>query len=268
MGKETKIAWCDHTFNPWIGCKKVSPGCDHCYAERQNAFYKWVPFWGNAYHRTSENNWKEPIKWAKEAVKDGVIRTVFCASLADVLDTNVSYTWQFDLWDLITETAEIGGLEWLLLTKRSNSMDMIPPHLNNPVSSVRMGVTAENQEMADIRIRDLLNNWHGKNFVSIEPMLGPINLEPYLQGEPFTKNYKMNFGLSEFEGVNWVIVGGETGKGFRPMELNWANDLVTQCKEYETPVFVKQLGGWPDVRKDPAGWPLSLQVQEFPYDGK
>jgi protein gp37 len=112
MGENSKISWCDHTFNPWIGCTKVSPACDHCYAERENKFRKWVGDgeWGN-YRITSDDNWKKPIQWAKKAVADGVVRRVFCASLADVFDKKVPVDWLAKLFSVIEETEKIGGLE-------------------------------------------------------------------------------------------------------------------------------------------------------------
>lgn len=242
MGENSKIAWTDHTFNPWIGCQKVSAGCENCYAERQNETYKWVPKWGGYYHRTSEANWKKPIQWAKQAVKDKVIRRVFCASLADVFDPNVPDEWLHNLWGLIDHTATIGGLEWLILTKRpENILDLIPPIFNHPDYPIRMGVTAENQEMANNRIQELLNSWSGKNFVSYEPALELIDFEPFLQYEPFTESYKMNFGLSEFEGIHWIICGSESGTNARLFDIDWARSVRNQCQKAGIPFFLKQM---------------------------
>jgi protein gp37 len=115
MAENSKIEWCDHTFNPWIGCQKVSPGCDHCYAEammdKRYGRVQWGPH--GERKRTSEDNWKKPLAWAKRA--NGHRPRVFCASLADWLDNRVPLQWRSDLGRLIEATPE---LDWLLLTKR------------------------------------------------------------------------------------------------------------------------------------------------------
>jgi len=224
MGEKTGIAWTDHTFNPWIGCTKVSAGCLNCYAERQNNFYRWVDEWGVVYKRTSESNWKKPIQWAKNAVAGGVVRRVFCASLADIFDTNVTDQWRSDLWNLIHTTQKIGGLEWLILTKRpQNIITRIPTDLLYSDSSVRIGVTAENQEMYDLRLRQLSNISDGKNFVSVEPMIGSIELGTYF-------NY-----------TDWIICGSESGANSRECKEEWVRSLRDQCTDSAIPFFLKQL---------------------------
>lgn len=155
----SKIEWTDMTFNPWIGCTKVSPGCAHCYAERENYRYKWTVGWGNGAprKRTSEANWNKPILWNKdpweECVKCGMRRSkkmaglhdfcprcgceelqptrarVFCASLADVFDEEAPNEWRADLWELIEQTP---NLDWLLLTKRPENIEtMLPERWSN-----------------------------------------------------------------------------------------------------------------------------------------
>jgi protein gp37 len=215
MGKNTEIAWCDHTFNPWIGCQKVSAGCQNCYAEKLANFHGWVNEWGKDYKLTSDSNWKKPIKWAKQAVKDGVVRRVFCASLADVFDENVYEHWRANLWGLIEETERIGGLEWLLLTKRPENitedfMLRFVPHLRN----IRIGITVENQEMAEKRLPIFVNNWGGKNFISVEPMLGPINLSGYLGVKNETKKSRVNSLSGGFNGGIRNRQGRENLEGF------------------------------------------------------
>ena len=122
MGENSKIEWCDHTFNPWFGCQKVSPGCDRCYAEAKmdHRFHKvqWGPH--GERKRTSEDNWRKPRRWAKAARGTGKRPRVFCASLADVFDNQVPKEWRSDLFDLIKATPE---LDWLLLTKRPENID-------------------------------------------------------------------------------------------------------------------------------------------------
>jgi protein gp37 len=252
MGEKTGIAWTDHTFNPWIGCKKVSAGCAHCYAERQNAFYKWVTEWGKYYRRTSEANWKKPIQWAKQAVADGVTRRVFCASLADVFDADVPDEWLNDLWETIFETKMYGGLEWLILTKRpENISTRIPSMLCGQHSNIRIGVTAENQEMADKRIPELLECWDGKTFVSVEPMLSEVdltalNLWSHHETDALSGWYSLGRQPEpeQFEDGNklgWVICGSESGADARAFNVDWARSLRNQCQESSVPFFLKQM---------------------------
>jgi protein gp37 len=240
MGEKTAIAWTDHTFNPWIGCQKVSEGCRNCYAERQNNDrFHWVKEWGKDYWRTSEANWKKPIQWARQAVKDGVVKRVFCASLADVFDPNVSEQWRIDLWDLILDTEEIGGLEWLLLTKRPENISKMFEDMMQ-VTNVRMGVTAEKQEMADKRIPILQDSWEGKNFISVEPMLSNIDLSKH---QPFCRKFG---GFRSARGIlkpaiDWVICGAESGPNARPMDIEWARSVRDQCQDAGVPFFLKQM---------------------------
>lgn len=156
MGENTAIEWCDHTFNPWIGCQKVGPGCDHCYAERDmdHRFgrVKWGP--GQVRQRTSAANWKKPLAWNRAAERDGVRRKVFCASLGDWLDNAVPNQWREDLAALIEATPH---LDWLLLSKRSGNFDKLAPwHADDIPANVWLGITVVNQEEADRDIPKLL----------------------------------------------------------------------------------------------------------------
>lgn len=254
MGEKTGILWTDHTFNPWIGCTKVSPGCTNCYAERENNFHKWTKGWGPGTERkrTSKKNWLNPIEWTRKAVKDGVLRRIFCASLADVFDPEVTGMYRLDLWRIIDTCLRINtsnsGCEWLLLTKRPEYINEFLPYawLIDPPPWLRIGVTAENQEMADKRIPKLFNQWIGKTFVSIEPMLGPVSLQvPQSlilgQTDPWIKK------------IDWVICGGESGTNARPMHPDWVRSLRDQCQAAGVPFFFKQWGEW-------------AQIQQFDYD--
>ena len=209
MAQNTGIAWCSHTFNPWLGCTRVSEGCVHCYAETMAARFNMVD-WGPRAERkrTSESNWRAVKRW-----KPG---RVFCASMADVFDDHPSIQpeWRADLWQLISETPQH---EWLLLTKRPESIDV--PSLPN----VRIGVTTENQERADERIPVLLSKWSGPNFVSYEPAIGPVDFSRWR--------------------MDWIIAGGESGRGRRPPELQWFRDARDCCERLGTAFFFKQWGG-------------------------
>src|SRR5262245_38941981 len=162
MGKETNIQWCDHTFNPWRGCTKVSPGCQHCYAETLAARNpKVLGVWGPHGTRViaSESMWREPLKWNKKAEIAGVRRRVFCASLADVFEDRPELVEpRYRLWRLIVNTPY---LDWLLLTKRPENAGRmladggsLPGILGFP--SIWLGVSVEDQQRADERIPVLL----------------------------------------------------------------------------------------------------------------
>ena len=258
MAEGSKIEWCDHTFNPWIGCQKVSPGCDNCYAETQNAHRKWNGgTWGPhaPRKRTSEANWRKPRQWASSvrAVRYPRQR-VFCASLADVLDNKVPQEWRNDLWQLIRETPE---LDWLILTKRpENFADMLPDDWGDGYPNVWLGVTAEDQERADHRIPILIATPAAVRFVSYEPALGPLDL--------WSPRYRNGIGSgSAFawgQGVNWVIAGGESGANRREADPAWFRAVRDECAAAGCAFFMKQMTG-----KSPI--PVDLLIRQFPVVG-
>lgn len=229
MGETTGIAWTDMTFNPWIGCTKVSAGCTNCYAERENKHYNWIDKWGKGRlrKRTSINYWDKVPQWNAKARKDGVVRRVFCGSLCDVLDDEVCEEWRTDLWRAIDLCST--NLEWLLLTKREyNISKMIPREwLDGKNQYVRLGVTAENQEMYNKRVSELLK-YKINNFISIEPMIGPVNLT-----NTFPVRERIQF-------LRWVIAGAESGPNARPMKDDWVRSVRDQCIQFGIPFFYKQ----------------------------
>ena len=121
MGATTKIEWCDHTFSPWKGCQKVSPGCDHCYAEGIAKRWGQLDTWGPGATRQpqSDHYWQQPLTWNAKALREGVRPRVFCASMCDVFDNQAPQEWRERLWDLIANTP---NLDWLLLTKRPENI--------------------------------------------------------------------------------------------------------------------------------------------------
>lgn len=181
MGENTKIEWADHSWNPWIGCQKVSPACDNCYAEAMNDRFKggnWGP--KAPRRRTSESNWKKPLSWNRKAEKLGIRYRVFCASMADVFDNAVPTEWRDDLWDLIRATPH---LDWLLLTKRpQNIKKMISDDWGEGYENVWLGTTVENQKVADQSIPIFLDVPAKVHFLSVEPMLETIEIRKYLHG--------------------------------------------------------------------------------------
>lgn len=249
MGEGTKIEWTDHTFNPWWGCQRVSPGCEHCYAE---TFSKRVGLkvWGPQTERRffGEKHWREPIKWDASAARDGVRRRVFCASMADVFEDREDLVEpRTQVFDIIARTPH---LDWLLLTKRpQNIARMIPwgplgTHRADPDCwrNVWLGTTAEDQKRADERIPELLKVPAAVRFVSYEPALGPIDFFDTLARAPNTVA-----GTEVASLLHWIIVGGESGPGARPFDLDWARNTAAQCKTAGIACFVKQMGSnvWP-----------------------
>lgn len=250
---QTKIEWTatvgpdgslapGYSFNPWVGCTKISPACDHCYAEG------WAKRTGNAHlwtgerRRTSEANWRHPLKWNREAAASGIRRKVFCASLADVFDNQVPESWRLDLYNMILMTPH---LDWLLLTKRpQNIAKMLPnPTWLTGVPNVWLGTTVENQDEMAKRRGHLLNVPAAVHFLSCEPLLEQIWL-------PSPDTY--------WNSLDWVICGGESGGGARMMDERWARSLRDECDEMGIAFFMKQM-----TRK--AAIPDDLMVRQFPF---
>lgn len=282
MAENTKIEWTDHTFSPWTGCTKVSPACDHCYAEgwaKRSGHVKWGS--GQPRRRTSDANWRMPLKWNREAERTGVRPRVFCASLADVFDNEVDPAWRADLFKLIADTQ---NLNWLLLTKRvGNVMKMANevadmPRLGShtghliahqwrngsPPKNVWLGATVVNQEEADRDIPKLLTVPAAKRFLSIEPMLGPMLL-PFERLREWNRIALLNQQEHAVSRIDWVIVGGESGPGARPMSPDWARSIRDQCEEAGVALFVKQMGGSRDKRGELFDLPDDLRIREVPH---
>lgn len=259
MAENTKIEWADHTFSPWTGCTKVSPACDHCYAEgwaKRSGHVKWGS--GQPRRRTSDANWRMPIKWDHEAERTGVRPRVFCASLADVFDNEVDPAWRADLFKLIADTR---NLDWLLLTKRvgnvmkmanevanmprlgSHNGHLLAHHWRNgiPPKNVWLGATVVNQEEADRDIPKLLAVPAAKRFLSIEPMLGPMLLpfERLREWNRLALLYQQEHARSR---IDWVIVGSESGPGARrdPNMVSWVASLRDQCVDAGVAFLWKQ----------------------------
>lgn len=275
MAETTGIEWADHTFNPWIGCTKVSPACDHCYAEDWSKRFN-GPAWGKERRRTSAANWKQPLKWNREAAAfrsvHGRAPMVFCASLADVFDNQVPDEWRTELWELIAQTPD---LIWLVLTKRPQNIRKMLPEWRN-VQTTRcfdqehiesvpsvcpnlwLGTTVENQAEADRRIPHLLSVPAAKRFLSCEPLLGPVGLRTvaYVASDRgFVDALTGQTQHSETRAlhparypdttrIDWVIAGGESGREARPSHPDWFRGLRDQCAAAGVPFLFKQWGEW------------------------
>lgn len=252
MAENSKIEWTHHTFNPWVGCTKVSPACDHCYAEgwaKRSGMVQWGAHAER--RRTSNSNWRQPIKWNAEAGRLGVRYRVFCSSLADVFDNAVPSEWRTDLLDMIGETP---NLDWLLLTKRiGNAHKMLDDYFPggwaewvDRYPNIWLGSTVCNQAEADRDIPKLLAIPAAKRFLSMEPLLGAVNLRSLslnsgcaldaLSGGPVS--------VGDVPSLDWVIVGGETGALARPMHPQWVRDLRDQCQSAGVTFLFKQWGDW------------------------
>lgn len=211
MVENSKIEWCDHTFSPWVGCTKVSAACDHCYAESWAKRTGQGGLWLGERRRTTEGNWRLPVKWNRNAAELGIRYRVFCASLSDVFDNQVPDVWRSDLWALIEDTPY---LDWLLLTKRpQNVRKMIWPKWDAGMpTNIWLGTTVENQAEAERRIPHLLKAPAHIKFLSCEPLLGPILLRD-------------DWAID----VDWIITGGESGPCARPTNPQWFRDIRDQC---------------------------------------
>lgn len=310
MGSDTKIEWCHHTFNPWIGCAKVSAGCKNCYAENDNPARisrgRGLELWGVDASRKlkAESGWAEPERWFRAAVKAGERRRVFCASQGDVFEDRRDLDSARDrLWSLIEATAargchdiiegrgaalcdklcEIcgrvrGGIDWLLLTKRpENILRMVPERWRRDgfPPNFWAGASVENQEAADARIPHLLRVPARVRFLSLEPLLGPVDLTDIKERQDGMGHHFSALECDvdpeddgDFGGrsLDWLIIGGESGPKARPCDVAWIRDLRDQGRDAGVPVFVKQFGAWPLLRDrfdvseerfkdlDAAGW--------------
>lgn len=240
MPDNTKIEWCHATFNPWVGCEKVSAACDHCYAEGWAKRTGHPELWTGTRRRTTEAYWRGPLKWNATAAAAGVRRRVFCASLADVFDEKVPDEWRADLWTLIATTPH---LDWLLLTKRPQNIGaMLPVRWGAGWPNVWLGTTAEDQEHLALRRSYLLYVAAAVHFLSCEPLLGRLWLP-----SPDTYGHSLD----------WVICGGESGPSARTMEVTWARALRDECADLGIAFFMKQM-----TKKAPI--PPDLMVREFP----
>lgn len=226
--KNSHIQWTDHTWNPWEGCTKISPGCENCYAEynADKRFHRvdWGP---KGARRRNVGPWMDPYLWNREALQSGQRRRVFCASMADIFDDHPSIEdeWREHIWQTIRDTP---CLDWLLLTKRPHHFSRyLPGDWGDGYRNVCLMVTAENQECAERRIPLLLETPAAFRGLSVEPLLGPVDLSSWI------------------DRLDWVITGGESGHKARPMNPNWVREIRDLCGAHpKVSFFFKQWGCW------------------------
>lgn len=223
MAAETIIAWTDHTFNPWMGCVKVSEGCRNCYAATLTKNRMGLSLWGKqAPRQVTKSPWGHVAAWNRKAKQDGVRRKVFCASLCDVFeDHQTANATRPAVWDMVRSCT---SLDWQMLTKRpQNIRSMLPDDWGGGWPHVWLGTTIEDMRVAD-RADHLRAIPAAVRFVSYEPALGPLN----------------DLDLS---GIDWVIYGGESGPGHRPEDKQWARDMHAKCSACGVAFFHKQSAG-------------------------
>ena len=302
MSDDSKIEWTDATWNPVTGCTKVSPGCDHCYAETFAERWRGTP--GHHFEqgfdvRLWHDRLEIPLRWKRP-------RRIFVNSMSDVFHEKVPDGFIACMFAVMAATPQH---TYQVLTKRHGRMRSLlsSPEFRLtaafaglskgldiedapwPLPNVWLGVSAEDQHWADIRVPALLATPAAVRFISAEPLLGPINLigqggdlvgagwhalpDPpeYDGGNPVCQDHGMENCSQGCQFVDWVIVGGESGPGARPMEADWARSIVRQCEAAEVSVFVKQLGavagrslGAGRKGGDWDAWPSDLRIREYP----
>jgi protein gp37 len=219
MAQKSSIEWTDSTWNPVTGCTKVSPGCDRCYAERFSERFRGVvghPFEAGFDLTLRPNRLRQPYSWRSP-------RRVFVNSMSDLFHKEIPKAYIAQVFDTMEGTP---AHTYQILTKRSpllrNFVNARYPNTRAP-ANIWLGVSIENRQSTS-RLRHLKETHARIRFVSFEPLLGPI-------------------GPVELDGIHWVIVGGESGPGARPMDPAWARDLRDQCVKANVAFFFKQWGG-------------------------
>lgn len=252
MVANSSISWTQHTWNPWLGCAKVSPACDGCYAENlmTNRFGRVA--WGapgkgaGTRDRTSPHVWNDPLRWQRKAEKEGTRPFVFCASLADIFDNKVPAEWRADAFEVMRKTPR---LVYLLLTKRPQNIVRLSHLAGGLPDNAAIGATVEDQERANLNIPALLAA-KGRvkplfAFLSCEPLLGPLALQKWLTTLPVSGSAGVTVPA-----IDWVITGGETDQGehkARPSHPQWFRDIRDQCAAAGVPFHHKQNGEWVSV---------------------
>lgn len=280
MAENSKIEWTHHTINLWQGCEEVHPGCDHCYAKQLANRFNGAQ-WGNDTPRhIVKSAFLNLDKFNKKAKDAGEIHSVFIGSMMDIFEKPMPLVYASGekvmrdntevttgmLRDELFHNISIGrypNLKLLLLTKRASNINKyIPEHWKtNPPVNVMFGASISDQKTADTIVPQLLQV-NGLRFLSIEPMLGPIDLSFSVNG-----HVRGPAVTTAIEKIHWVICGGESGHNARPMESQWAIDLCSQCVRAGAPFFMKQMSqaNWKDY-KNFDSFPAEIQVRSF-HDG-
>lgn len=245
----TKIPWTNDSWNPVTGCSPVSEGCQNCYAARmakrlagRYGYPKDDPFKITVH----EDKFWVPFKWKKP-------RRVFVCSMSDLFHKDIPCRIQDQIMAIIMLNERH---VFQVLTKRPKIAEQFFEQRRTIPSNLWFGVSAENQKRGDERIPPLLEISAAIRFVSLEPLLEPIDLD------------RINLSVSgtSWRVLDWVIIGCESGPGRRECKIEWIRDIVRQCQEANVAVFVKQISINGRVSHDPAEWPEDFRVQEYPDD--
>lgn len=290
MGDKTTIPWTDATWNPVTGCTPVSAGCENCYARRMVKRFphihgtfdatlpgQLIPRRGNFLFSEIQfhpSRIDQPLRWKKP-------RRIFVCSMGDLFHEDVKEEWIIDVWRIMESARRH---TFMLLTKRparlKQFIDAGMKHCGRATTdNIWLGVTCENQEMADLRIPLLLQTPAAVRFVSVEPMLGPVVLDGdcyswrgWLRGWHCEAEARQDSRGElypepiqvENERINWVIAGCESGPGRRETKIEWLRDICCQCISAGVPVFIKQVSINGRVSKNPMEWPEDIRIREFP----
>jgi protein gp37 len=250
VSEDTTIPKIDYTFNGWIGCLAISPGCDNCYAKRiASRMFPREHLWeqGAKYHTFADKHWDEPLSWERRAIRLGRRLRVFTSSMADVFDKNAPIGTRERLFRLMRDTPY---LDWLIITKRiGNAKTMLPADWGAGYPNVWLGATIVTQAEADRDITKLEATPAHIRFVTCEPLIGPVTLK-----RP-----------GGFPAIDWVMVGGESGPRARPLDPAWPRLLRDECQAASVPFFFRQgsEANWPHY-KDSAYFPADLQIRQEP----
>jgi len=237
MGLKTKIEYCTATHNFWYGCDKISEGCKNCFAERiYKRFYK--NFGGTSPDFSKiikAKNFDAPLKWKKPQI-------ILVNDMSDFFHKDVPVEWQSQALHLMNTC---NNHIFLLLTKRPKNMAKFFSYRDvSKINNIWLGVSVENQKTADERIPELLKIPHFKKWISFEPLLGEIDGTKLIKWLPK---------------IDFAVVGGETGRGARHMNPNWAYNLMRRCQYASVPFFMKQMSNKAPIPKD-------LMVREYPNE--
>ena len=244
MATKSSIEWTEATWNPVTGCTKISPGCKHCYAEKMSLRLQAMGQrnYANGFDLTLHNRMLEkPLSWRKPQL-------IFVNSMSDLFHDEVPVEFILEVFDVMQRAS---WHQFQVLTKRSQRLMELNDHIEWP-DNVWMGVSVENQDYT-FRIDHLRETDAVTKFLSLEPLLGPLS------------------GLN-LDRIDWVIVGGESGPGARPMHEDWAIQIRDQCNTANVPLFVKQMGGsWAKVNRvkskkggNMSEWPTNLRIRDYP----
>lgn len=247
VGEFSAILWTHLTFNSWSGCCRISKGCENCYADDLPGERKRGAEWGPSTPRmrASPTYLRQPYRWDRVAEAAGVRLRVFCSSTADVMEDRADLDpWRANLWEIIRGTP---NLDWLVLTKRPGRMLRWAREEGWPENAIP-GATVECQEVAEPRIRDLLQVQARLRFLSLEPLLGGIDFSR-MTTDPLNSGFAMLDGFGRFDGeppagISWVIAGGESGPRARPSHPDWFRSVRDQTARAGIPFLFKQWGEW------------------------